>query len=72
MTLGSAVWDVIAHLSHQGEETLDPHSIEAVELRETAYNSVGKTGDEKNLAFAALEWLQGMISFESLKQASQT
>jgi len=67
--LGTLVWDIIAELSHRGEETLDPDSAQAAELRRLAYAAVGK-GSGKTLAFAVLEWLQGMASFDAVKRAS--
>jgi hypothetical protein len=76
--LGLAVWDTIADLTHRGETRLDPDSAEAIELRNTAYATVGiKTGGDpllvsrRRLAYSVLEWVQGMARFDAVLAASE-
>jgi hypothetical protein len=71
--LGAMVWDIIAELSHNGETQLDPDSAEAVELRKTAVAAVDVKGDDpgRELAYTILEWLQGMATFDAVKETSE-
>jgi hypothetical protein len=75
--LGTLVFDVIGELFHRGEETLDPDSPEAIELRKAAYAAVGVKGVDpltvagRELAYRVMEHLQGMRDFQSVKAASR-
>jgi len=69
--LGLAVWDIIAELSHRGETRLDPDSAQCAELRQAAYVAAGNKGNDRNLAFTTLEWLQGIASFDAVLAASE-
>jgi hypothetical protein len=60
------VWDIIADLSHRGEEALAPDSAECAELRKAA-----NAGEDGRLAFTTLEWLQGIATFDAVRAASE-
>jgi hypothetical protein len=69
--LGTLVWDTIADLSHVGETHIDLDTPQCTELRKAAYEAAGNTGDDRDLAYATLFWLQGLASFDALKAASR-
>ena len=53
--LGTLVWDIIAELSHRGEETLDPDSAQCAALRRAAYIAAGNKGNDRNLVSRVVE-----------------
>jgi hypothetical protein len=71
--LGTLVWDTIGELFHKGETQLDLDSVEIAELRKTAYAAVKDASPSgRKLAYAVLEWLQGIGTFDAVKRASRS